>query len=53
MPSWVWYVMQSRFVGDDEVEVSEGEVEEITGSYRPHREQGKEEIMGIHYEIER
>jgi len=52
MPSWVWYDMQFGFVCDEEADVSECEVEEIAGSDRPHREQDKDEEMGIHYEIE-
>ena len=50
MPSWVWYDMQFGFMCDDEAEVSECEVEEIAGSYCPHREQGDDKGMGIHYE---
>ena len=50
MPSWVWYDMQFGFMGDDEAEVSEGEVEEITGSCRPHSEQCEDKEMGIQSE---
>ena len=42
--------MQFWFMRNDEAEVLEGKVEEITGSYCPHSEYDDNEGMGIQFE---